>query len=169
VDVAFLMVPKAATLDALSDAAAAGIRNAVVLSAGYAEAGPGGRLAEAELVAHAESLGVVLLGPNHLGFANFAAASDSASRVAAFGTIKNATSTGSPIPAHEVTVDRPCVSAPRRLTRYVRSAKPNSTRLRYASWENIDLSAAPTIATLRGRNSASSRPGSITRVPPTST
>jgi acyl-CoA synthetase (NDP forming) len=73
VDVAFLMVPKAATLDALSDAAAAGIRNAVVLSAGYAEAGPGGRLAEAELVAHAESLGVVLLGPNHLGFANFAA------------------------------------------------------------------------------------------------
>jgi acyl-CoA synthetase (NDP forming) len=73
VDVAFLMVPKAATLDALSDAAAAGIRNAVVLSAGYAEAGPGGRAAEAELVAHAESLGVVLLGPNHLGFANFAA------------------------------------------------------------------------------------------------
>jgi acetate---CoA ligase (ADP-forming) len=70
VDVAFLMVPQAGTLDALSDAAAAGIRNAVVLSSGYGEAGEAGRAAQAELVAHAESLGMVLLGPNHLGFAN---------------------------------------------------------------------------------------------------
>lgn len=71
VDVAFLMVPQAAMLEALDDAAAAGIRNAVVLSAGYGEAGPDGRAAQAGLVAHAESLGLVLLGPNHLGFANF--------------------------------------------------------------------------------------------------
>ena len=70
VDVAFLMVPQAGTLDALSDAAAAGIRNAVVLSSGYGEAGEAGRAAQAGLVAHAESLGMVLLGPNHLGFAN---------------------------------------------------------------------------------------------------
>ena len=70
VDVAFLMVPQAGTLDALGDAAAAGIRNAVVLSSGYGEAGEAGRAAQAELVAHAESLGMVLLGPNHLGFAN---------------------------------------------------------------------------------------------------
>jgi acyl-CoA synthetase (NDP forming) len=73
VDVAFMMVPRAATKDALSDAAAAGIRNAVVLSSGYGEAGPDGRVAQAELVAHAESLGMILLGPNHLGFANFTA------------------------------------------------------------------------------------------------
>src|ERR1700733_4426064 len=72
VDLAFLMVPQAGTLEALSDAAAAGIRNAVVLSSGY-EAGGGGRGAQAELTAHAESLGIVLLGPNHLGFANFTA------------------------------------------------------------------------------------------------
>ncbi len=71
VDVAYLMVPQSGTLDALSDAAAAGIRNAVVLSSGYAEAGEAGRAAQAELAAHAESLGMVLLGPNHLGFANF--------------------------------------------------------------------------------------------------
>ena len=71
VDVAFLMVPQAGTLDAMSDAAAAGIRNAVILSSGYGEAGEAGRVAQAELVAHAESLGMVLLGPNHLGFANF--------------------------------------------------------------------------------------------------
>jgi len=41
VDVAFMMVPRAGTLDALSDAAAAGIRHALVLSSGYADAGPG--------------------------------------------------------------------------------------------------------------------------------
>lgn len=70
VDVAFLMVPQAGTLDAMSDAASAGIRNAVVLSSGYGEAGEGGRAAEAKLVAHARSLDMTLLGPNHLGFAN---------------------------------------------------------------------------------------------------
>ncbi|GGL16014.1 acetate--CoA ligase family protein [Nocardia jinanensis] len=70
VDVAFMMVPQAGTLDALTDAAAAGIRNAVILSSGYGEAGEAGRAAQAELVAHAESLDMVLLGPNHLGFAN---------------------------------------------------------------------------------------------------
>jgi acyl-CoA synthetase (NDP forming) len=71
VDVAYLMVSQAAMLDALSDAAQAGIRNAVVLSSGYAEAGPSGRAAQLALVDHARSLGMVLLGPNHLGFANF--------------------------------------------------------------------------------------------------
>jgi acyl-CoA synthetase (NDP forming) len=71
VDVAYLMVPQAATLEALHDAAAAGIRNACVLSSGYAEAGDAGRAAQAELTAEADSLGMVVLGPNHLGFANF--------------------------------------------------------------------------------------------------
>lgn len=71
VDVAYLMVPQAATLAAMDDAAAAGIRNACVLSSGYGEAGEAGRAAQAELAAHARSLGMVLLGPNHLGFANF--------------------------------------------------------------------------------------------------
>jgi acyl-CoA synthetase (NDP forming) len=71
VDVAFLMVPQAGTLAAMDDAATAGIRNAVVLSSGYGEAGEAGRAAQAELAEHARSLGMVLLGPNHLGFANF--------------------------------------------------------------------------------------------------
>jgi acetate---CoA ligase (ADP-forming) len=71
VDVAYLMVPQAGMLAALDDAAAAGIRNAVVLSSGYGEAGEEGRAAQAELVTHAAALGMVLLGPNHLGFANF--------------------------------------------------------------------------------------------------
>jgi acyl-CoA synthetase (NDP forming) len=71
VDLAYLMVPQAGMLEALDDAAAAGIRNACVLSAGYGEAGEAGRAAQAELVRHAAGLGMVLLGPNHLGFANF--------------------------------------------------------------------------------------------------
>ena len=71
VDVAFMMVPQAGTLAALADAAAAGIPNALVLSSGYADAGEAGRRAQAELIAHARSLGMLLLGPNHLGFANF--------------------------------------------------------------------------------------------------
>jgi len=45
VDVAFMMVPRAGTLDALSDAAAAGIRHALVLSSGYADAGAAGPVA----------------------------------------------------------------------------------------------------------------------------
>ena len=71
VDVAYLMVPQAGLLEALDDAAAAGIRNACVLSSGYAEAGEAGRAAQADLARHAAGLGMVLLGPNHLGFANF--------------------------------------------------------------------------------------------------
>ena len=71
VDVAYLMVPQAAIPAALEDAAAAGIRNACVLSSGYAEAGQAGRAAQDELARHAAGLGLVLLGPNHLGFANF--------------------------------------------------------------------------------------------------
>lgn len=70
VDVAYLMVPQSGMLDAMSDAAAAGIPNAVVLSAGYGEAGQAGRTAQTELVEHAERLGMALLGPNQLGFAN---------------------------------------------------------------------------------------------------
>src|SRR5215467_4852412 len=71
VDLAFMMVPQAGTLAALDDAASAGIRHALVLSSGYADAGPAGQRAQAELVAHAEELGILLAGPNHLGFANF--------------------------------------------------------------------------------------------------
>jgi acyl-CoA synthetase (NDP forming) len=72
VDVAFLMVPQAATIAALKEAAAAGIRNAVVLTSGYGEAGPAGKAAQAELIRTAQDLDLLLLGPNHLGFVNVA-------------------------------------------------------------------------------------------------
>ncbi|ANY24370.1 acetate--CoA ligase family protein [Gordonia terrae] len=71
VDIALLMVPQAATLAALHDAAAAGISNVVVLSSGYGESGEAGQRAQRELTATAARLGITLLGPNMLGFANF--------------------------------------------------------------------------------------------------
>lgn len=73
VDVAFLCVPQDGVLAALDDAAAAGIRNAVVLSSGYAEVGGAGIDAQAALLAHARALGMRLWGPNTLGFNNIAA------------------------------------------------------------------------------------------------
>ncbi|TVT17978.1 acetate--CoA ligase family protein [Amycolatopsis acidiphila] len=70
IDCAFLMTPQRTTAAALEDAAAAGARAAVILSQGWAEEGASGLRRQQELVAQAEELGVVLLGPNHLGFAN---------------------------------------------------------------------------------------------------
>ncbi len=70
VDLAFMMVPQSRILDALADVAAAGIRNVAVLASGFADAGEVGRRAQEALVAHARSLGILLLGPNHMGFAN---------------------------------------------------------------------------------------------------
>src|ERR1700722_3146001 len=70
VDVAFLMVPQAGMIEALSDAAAAGIRNAVVLSSGYGEAGEAGRAAAGALGAHAGRLGTGARGTNQLRVAH---------------------------------------------------------------------------------------------------
>ena len=69
-----MMVPRAVTLDALRDAAAAGIRHALVLSSGYADAGDAGQRAQADLVARARRrLGILLASglATILGFANF--------------------------------------------------------------------------------------------------
>jgi acyl-CoA synthetase (NDP forming) len=70
IDFAYLLTPQHATLEALADAAAAGARAAVVLSQGWAEAGPEGAARQRELASEAQRLGVTLLGPNHLGFVN---------------------------------------------------------------------------------------------------
>lgn len=72
VDLAFVMVPAAAAADAVADAAAAGAQGAVVLSSGFAEMGQEGSKRQQELVDAAEALGIVLLGPNVLGFVNVA-------------------------------------------------------------------------------------------------
>jgi acyl-CoA synthetase (NDP forming) len=72
IDMAYIYVPAAAVADAVRETAAAGIRNAVVLSSGFSEAGDEGAAMQAELAKVAEEAGVIMLGPNSLGFANIA-------------------------------------------------------------------------------------------------
>jgi acyl-CoA synthetase (NDP forming) len=72
-DLAFVLAPTEAVNDVLEDAGAAGVRNVVILASGYREAGPAGQELEADLVARAAGHGIVLLGPNCLGFLNTAA------------------------------------------------------------------------------------------------
>ncbi|WP_156680868.1 acetate--CoA ligase family protein [Sphingomonas profundi] len=70
VDSALLMVPTAAIPDSFADLAEAGIRNAVILTSGFAETGLDGQERQRELAALARAHGVTLLGPNCLGFVN---------------------------------------------------------------------------------------------------
>lgn len=73
VDLAYVLAPTRAVEDVLSDAAAAGIRNAVVLASGYGDGGgEQGRALERRLVEQAVELDITLLGPNCLGFVNAA-------------------------------------------------------------------------------------------------
>jgi len=67
VDLAFVCTPASANEQLLRDAAARGIRAAFLTSAGYGEAGPEGRQAEADLVALADELDITLAGPNGQG------------------------------------------------------------------------------------------------------
>lgn len=68
VDLAVIAVPAAAVLSALKDCAARGVRGAVVISAGFREAGPEGRALEAELRAWLREEPLRVLGPNCLGW-----------------------------------------------------------------------------------------------------
>src|SRR6202451_269405 len=69
-DLAFIMVPTQAVSTVIDDAAAAGVRNVVVLASGYREVGAGGHDLESKLVAQAAAAGITMLGPNCLGFLN---------------------------------------------------------------------------------------------------
>lgn len=69
-ELAILAVPVEATLQAVRDCASRGVRAVIVLSAGFAEAGPDGAALQAEMVRVARSHGMRLLGPNCLGAVN---------------------------------------------------------------------------------------------------
>ena len=64
------MVPLEAVEEVLDDAAAAGVRGAVVLASGYREVGSDGTALQDRLTAKAAGHGITLLGPNCLGFLN---------------------------------------------------------------------------------------------------
>jgi len=66
-DLAILVVPALACIDALRDCAARGVKAAIVLSSGFTEAGDEGQALQDELVRIAREAGMRLLGPNCLG------------------------------------------------------------------------------------------------------
>lgn len=67
IDLVFVCTPAAANPALLRACAAKGVKAAFLTSAGYGEAGEDGRRAEAELVALAHELGILLAGPNGQG------------------------------------------------------------------------------------------------------
>ncbi len=69
-DAAYICVPFEGVFEALEDVGRAGIRAAVVLTSGYGETGAEGARLQRELAARATALGIRMLGPNCLGFAN---------------------------------------------------------------------------------------------------
>lgn len=71
VDAALLMVPMKAIPDAFGDMRESGIRNAVILTSGFAEMGSDGASRQQALASLARENGITLLGPNCLGFVNY--------------------------------------------------------------------------------------------------
>lgn len=71
IDLAVLMVPQPAVQGVLAQCAGVGVKSVAVLSSGYGEMGPEGKQAERELVETALDLGMLVLGPNMLGFLNW--------------------------------------------------------------------------------------------------
>ncbi len=61
-DLAFILAPTEAVESVIDDAAATGVRHAIVLASGYREVGEAGRELERSLVARAAEAGIILLG-----------------------------------------------------------------------------------------------------------
>jgi acyl-CoA synthetase (NDP forming) len=70
VDLAFILTGVPVVESVLDDMQAAGIKNAVVLAAGYREVGEEGKALEESLVTRAIAHDITILGPNCLGFVN---------------------------------------------------------------------------------------------------
>jgi acetyltransferase len=70
VDLAVIVVPRAAVPAVLDDAAAKGVRGLVVITAGYRETGAEGARAEQELKAKVRGAGIRMVGPNCMGVIN---------------------------------------------------------------------------------------------------
>lgn len=70
VDLAVVAVPRASVLAVVRACGEKGVRALVVITAGFAETGPQGRLAQARLVETARGYGMRIVGPNCLGLLN---------------------------------------------------------------------------------------------------
>ncbi|MEK6953436.1 MAG: CoA-binding protein [Candidatus Micrarchaeota archaeon] len=67
VDLAVIAVPSASVKQVISDCAEKKVKAAVIISAGFAETGPEGRILQDEIIALARQNGIRILGPNVLG------------------------------------------------------------------------------------------------------
>ncbi|RJF92263.1 acetate--CoA ligase family protein [Noviherbaspirillum saxi] len=72
IDAAVIITPQAGVLDAISACAARGIGGAVVFASGFSELGCEGRELQEKIARTAREAGIALLGPNCMGFVNFA-------------------------------------------------------------------------------------------------
>jgi acetate---CoA ligase (ADP-forming) len=70
VDCAVFAIPSSGMKEAMAGCAARGVGGAVIFSGGFAEAGPAGRALQDEISDIARRHGIVLEGPNCLGFVN---------------------------------------------------------------------------------------------------
>ncbi|HET8598904.1 MAG TPA: GNAT family N-acetyltransferase [Segeticoccus sp.] len=70
VDLAVIAVPAESVLDVVRDCAESGVRNLLVASAGFAEAGEEGQRRQAELLRTARLNGMRVVGPNSFGLIN---------------------------------------------------------------------------------------------------
>jgi acyl-CoA synthetase (NDP forming) len=70
VDCAVFAIPSSGLKEAMTGCAARGVGGAVIFSGGFAEAGPAGRALQDEISDIARQHGIVLEGPNCLGFVN---------------------------------------------------------------------------------------------------
>ncbi|MFF0189474.1 GNAT family N-acetyltransferase [Streptomyces sp. NPDC005244] len=72
VDLAVVAVPAEQVLEAVTECGERGVQGLVVVSAGYAESGAEGRERQRELVRHARTYGMRIIGPNAFGVINTA-------------------------------------------------------------------------------------------------
>src|SRR5262245_59499449 len=70
-DAIVLVLPQEAVLDAIAACGRRQVNGAVVFASGFAEAGPEGRALQQRLAALAREAGVIVNGPNNLGFINY--------------------------------------------------------------------------------------------------
>jgi acyl-CoA synthetase (NDP forming) len=69
-DVVVIAVPARGVLGTLAECAAVGVRQVLVLTAGFADMGPEGHALEQELLAFADEHGINVVGPNSTGLVN---------------------------------------------------------------------------------------------------
>lgn len=71
VELAILMLPSSAVLDAIKECVARGVRSAVCFASGFAEMGSEGRDLQLEIAEIASAGNMTLLGPNTVGYFNY--------------------------------------------------------------------------------------------------